>query len=100
MELQKGDCFIAQLDGQSVGHLMLFHGEKMACFQDVVTYPEFRGKGICHALVYRAALYARQYYDIDKLIIIAEKDSRAQKIYQNLGFGVLEEIARLYKSTF
>ncbi len=93
-----GDWFIADLGGEWVGDLGLFHGEGMGCYQNVTTYPGFEGRGIAHALVYGSAKYALKNYPIEELVIVAEENSRAQKIYQNLGFKVVENRTNLYRS--
>jgi len=93
-----GDWFIADLEGNWVADLGLFYGEEMARYQNVTTYPGFEGRGIAHALVYASAKYAFKNYPIKELIIVAEKNSRAQKIYQNLGFKISEKRANLYRS--
>lgn len=93
-----GDWFIADLGGEWVGDLGLFHSEGMACYQNVTTYPGFEGLGIAHALVYGSAQYAIAHYPVKELVIVAEENSRAQKIYQNLGFQVVERRTNLYRS--
>lgn len=91
-----GDWFLAELEGQWVGDLGLFHGERVACYQNVTTYPGFEGQGIAHALVYGSAKYALKHYPINELVIIADESSRAQRIYQNLGFQLIERKTNLY----
>lgn len=93
-----GDWFIADLGGKWVGDLGLFYGDGMACYQNVTTYPGFEGRGIAHALIYGSAKYALKNYPIKELVIVADEDSRAQKIYQNLGFQLIERRTNLYRS--
>ena len=93
-----GDWFIADLEGKWVGDLGLFYGEGLACYQNVTTYPGFEGRGIAHALVHASAKYALKNYPIEELVIVADENSRAEKIYQNLGFQLIERRANLYRN--
>lgn len=93
-----GDWFVADLEGKWVADLGLFYGEGMARYQNVTTYPGFEGRGIAHALVYGSAKYALKNYPIEELVIVADENSRAQKIYQNLGFQMVERRTNLYRS--
>ncbi|MCC5832897.1 MAG: GNAT family N-acetyltransferase [Chlamydiales bacterium] len=93
-----GDWFIADLEGRWVGDLGIFYGENMARFQKVTTYPGFEGQGIAHALVYGSAKYAVENYPVEELVIVTVENSRAQKIYQNLGFKLIEKRTNLHRS--
>lgn len=73
-----------------VGQLGLFAGGDVARFQSVETHPDFRGRGICTTLVADACRLGLA--DLaPRLVLVAEDNSAAKRIYQRLGF---EEVGR------
>jgi ribosomal protein S18 acetylase RimI-like enzyme len=73
-----------------VGDLGIFWAGDLARYQSVCTHPDFRRKGIAGSLVYQAALYALEQQAVDTLVIVAEAESPALRLYQSLGFQKTE----------
>ena len=55
-------------------------------FQNVATDPEFRRQSLCGTLVYKTAGHAFAKTPSTKLIICADSDYFAIKIYESVGF--------------
>ncbi len=90
-------CRCAFLDGQLAGMLYWFdcscRGEKMAYLYAVATAPEFRGQGICRALMAdtQALLTARGYAGA----ILVPQEEGLRKMYEGMGyasFGGIREV--------
>lgn len=75
-----------QLDSKTLAQL-----EGLGRFQSVETHPEYRRKGLCSHLVYTAANYARQHWQLEQLVIEADADYHAATLYESLGFKPMED---------
>jgi ribosomal protein S18 acetylase RimI-like enzyme len=76
----------AFLEEQLVGDLGVFVQEGVGRFQSVGTHPDFRRRGVCATLVHQAARFARASLAARELVIVAEADGDAGRIYRSLGF--------------
>ena len=79
----------AFLEGKLVADLGLFFDGEVGRFQSVETHPDFRRRGLCGRLVYevaRAALQERA----ETLVMIADEEYHAAKIYESVGFRPAE----------
>ncbi len=84
----------ARIDGRIVGDLGLFIDGRVARYQNVVTHPGFRGRGVCRSLVHRAAVWARERVpDLESLVVVADPEERAGRIYQDVGFVPVERVS-------
>ena len=81
-----------------VGDLGIFCSADLARYQSVQTHPDFRRRGIAGALVYQAALYALENHDVETLVIVAEADSPAQRLYETIGFQFTEYQLGVWKA--
>ncbi|MFG1483479.1 GNAT family N-acetyltransferase [Halobacteriovorax sp. HFRX-2_2] len=81
-----GKWFGAFLDGDLVGSLGLFTDGDVARFQIVSTHKDFQRRGICSSLVYKSALYAFENMGAKTLVMVADEDYHAAKIYESVGF--------------
>jgi ribosomal protein S18 acetylase RimI-like enzyme len=82
--------FVAAFDGDSaVASLGIFFHHRLARFQDVQTASGFRRRGLCTSLIRRAAELARQR-GATTLVIHAEPQHQAAKLYRSLGFSSVE----------
>jgi ribosomal protein S18 acetylase RimI-like enzyme len=80
------------LKDQLVADLGVFHdGHGLARYQSVETHPDFRRQGICGRLVYEAGRQAIAEYALQSLVIIAEADTSASRIYASAGFKPMEK---------
>ena len=82
----RGNWYGAFLDGRMVGNLGLFHEGALARFQDVDTEPDFRRRGICGTLVYEVAKEALASGGIETLVMVADENYHAARIYESVGF--------------
>ncbi len=85
-----GRWYGAFLDGRLAGDLGIFHHEGLGRFQSVETHPDLRRRGIAGTLVYEAAYRTLAESGITSLILVAEAESPAERLYRSVGFDPLE----------
>jgi len=68
-----------------VAHLGLFRDRELARFQRVETHPDWRRRGACGALVAEAQAIALGEWGVERLVIVAEPGSEAERIYRRAG---------------
>ena len=61
-------------------------GPGLARYQDVETHPDGRRRGLASAVVAAAARHAREELDAPTLVIVADPDDHAYRLYEALGF--------------
>ena len=88
-----GDWWGAFINGLQVAHLGLFFEDRTGRFQSVLTRPEFRGKNICRTLVHEVA--TEGFKRAERLVMIADTNYHAARIYESLGFRPRERMASL-----
>lgn len=82
-----GQWFGAFLGDQLVGDLGVFHADGVARYQSVSTHPDHRCQGICGRLVYAAGQHAlQQFPNVHTLVMVAEANHQAARVYQSAGF--------------
>ena len=69
-----------------VGSLGLYVGGRVARYQAVGTHKKYRGRGIAGALLEFAAQCIAKQHDVEQLVIIADQDSNAHRLYLKSGF--------------
>jgi GNAT superfamily N-acetyltransferase len=89
----QGDWYGAFVGDRLVGDLGLYHDGAIARFQDVGTEPEFRRRGVCGTLVYEVSKNALQSESIETLVIAADENYHAARIYESVGFKPRERHA-------
>ena len=89
-EAGRGHWYGAFMGGDLVADLGLFHRDGVGRYQAVETHPEFRGRGIAGTLVYESAQHASQAFDLKRLVIVADEDSQAARIYASVGYQPVE----------
>jgi RimJ/RimL family protein N-acetyltransferase len=86
-EAGHGAWFGAFLDGQLVAQLGLFAASPgLARFQAVITHPEFRGRGLAGTLVHHASQYGFAELGAQTLVMVADPDDVAIRVYRSVGF--------------
>lgn len=85
-----GKWFGAFLKGELVGSLGLFKEGDIGRFQIVSTDPDYQRQGVCSTLVYSSAKFALSKMGIKNLVMVADPDYHAAKIYESVGFTVKE----------
>jgi ribosomal protein S18 acetylase RimI-like enzyme len=86
-EAGHGAWFGAFLDDQLVAQLGLFAGgPALARFQAVITHPDFRGRGLAGTLVHHASGYGFAELNARTLVMVADPDDVAIRVYRSVGF--------------
>lgn len=81
-----GEWFGAFLGNRVAGNLGVFVEGGVGRFQSVGTHPNFQRCGICGSLVYEAAQYAFQNLGAKTLVMVADEEYHAAKVYESVGF--------------
>lgn len=55
-------------------------------FRNVLTHPDWRRRGLCHALVHRVCRWGFEHWGLDELLMCADPADIAIGIYESLGF--------------
>jgi RimJ/RimL family protein N-acetyltransferase len=59
-------------------------------FQHVLTHPQWRGRGVCTALIRAVTSYAFGHWRVAELLLLAEPEEAAIRIYKRLGYTTIE----------
>jgi ribosomal protein S18 acetylase RimI-like enzyme len=82
-----GTWFGAFEGGLMLSGLGIFRaGDHLARYQDVETHPEARGRGLASTLVHAAGEHALDRLGARTLVIVADPDYHAIRIYREVGF--------------
>ncbi|PZS16817.1 MAG: GNAT family N-acetyltransferase [Pseudonocardiales bacterium] len=91
VESGRAAWFAAFVDGRMRCSLGLCtDGGEVARYQSVVTHPQFRGRGLASWLVFEAGRYGLDVLGARTLVIVADPDYVAIRIYRALGFAAVE----------
>ena len=91
VEAGHGAWFGAFLDGRLVAQLGVVRADgELARYQTVETDPEFRRRGLAGTLVHCAARYGLEELGARTLVMVADPDAEAIRIYRALGFDDTE----------
>ncbi|MFK8136953.1 MAG: GNAT family N-acetyltransferase [Bdellovibrionales bacterium] len=82
----EGEWFGAFLGDELSADLGIFTVDNLARFQSVGTNPRFRKKGICASLVFHAGNQYLSKSGIDTLVMEADENYHAARIYESVGF--------------
>jgi ribosomal protein S18 acetylase RimI-like enzyme len=81
----------AFLEGRMVSGLGLFRaGPGLARFQSVETHPDARGRGLAGTLVHHASRHGFDTLGAGTLVMVADPDYLAIRIYRSVGFSETE----------
>jgi predicted GNAT family acetyltransferase len=69
-----------------VADLGIYREGALGRFQSVETHPDFQRRGICGTLVYESARYALKKMGLTELVMVADENYHAAKIYESVGF--------------
>ena len=94
---KNGAWFGAFIGNDLVGTLGMFTGYGVGRFQHVVTHPAYRRQGICGTLVHEIASLALTRDDVDYLVMQADPEAHAVRLYKSLGFKQSEVLYSLQK---
>lgn len=97
-EAGHGAWWGAFVDGALGAGMGLFRaGDGLARFQNVVTRPEFRQRGLAGTLAYDVACWGLRELGVSRLVIVADPGAAAIRIYRSLGFTEAEPMVQLYR---
>ena len=87
VETGAGVWFGAFVEGRLVSQLGVMRaGRALARYQDVETHPEFRRRGLAGTLVSLAGDLALTSTDVTTLVMVADPEDEAIRLYRSLGF--------------
>jgi N-acetylglutamate synthase-like GNAT family acetyltransferase len=81
-----GNWWGAFLDGKMVSSLGLFLEHGVGRFQSVETHADYRRRGLCGTLVHTAAKHALEQRKPKVLVMCADPEYHAARIYESIGF--------------
>jgi GNAT superfamily N-acetyltransferase len=84
-----GEVFVAEADGELVGHLQLIADQNPPELTSLAVVESRRGSGIGHALVEAAAQHCHQHGATRLLVATAAADTANLRFYQRQGFRML-----------
>jgi ribosomal protein S18 acetylase RimI-like enzyme len=91
VEAGHGAWWGAFVDGVLAAHMGLLRAsEGLARFQQVETHPDHRGRGLAGTLVHRASEYGFAELGATTLVMVADPDYLAIRIYRSVGFADTE----------
>ncbi|WP_102127726.1 GNAT family N-acetyltransferase [Deinococcus planocerae] len=86
-EAGHGAYFGAFEDGRMLAGLGVYDaGRGVARYQNVETHPEARSRGLAGNLVHRAGEWAWDHLGARTLVIVADPEYHAQRLYERVGF--------------
>lgn len=87
----------AFVDGRLAADLGVFVENGVGRFQAVETHPDFRRRGLCAALVHRASRTAFDRLGARVLVLVADPDYHAARVYESVGFRPTQRGAAVYR---
>lgn len=94
-----GHWFGAFLGGRLAGDFGVFADgegdERLARFQQVGVHPDYRRRGVCHAMIHQASERALREMGAKTLVMVADPDYHAARIYESVGFRPAERQVEL-----
>ncbi len=87
-----GAWFGAYLGEKQVGSLGIFTDGDIGRFQIVSVHPDYQRRGICGAMVFKTASHAFERMGVRTLVMVADEEYHAAKIYESVGFAPTEKI--------
>lgn len=92
-----GHWFGAFIGSRMAGNLGIFRSGTLGRFQTVGTHPDFRRSGVCSTLVYKVSRYAFERMGLENLVMVADENYHAAKIYESVGFRPIQKHYGLYR---
>lgn len=80
-----------------IADLGIYHQNRLARFNDVVTHKDYRNQGLCYTLVNKASEYIFNNSDVETLVMQADENYFAHKIYRKVGFEKTEKLISIEK---
>lgn len=87
----KGKTFGAFLGEKLVGELGIYYEGILGRYNNVSTHQNYRRNGICSTLIYNTSKIAFETIGIKNLVVAADEEYHAGKIYLSVGFKLFEK---------
>ena len=97
VESGAGQWFGAFLNEELVGTLGILVEDCVGRFQSVVVSPAARRRGVCGTLVHAAAQHALDRLGATQLVMVADPEDVAIRVYRSVGFEAAELQSSLYR---
>lgn len=88
--------FAVEAEGRIAAYCELYSADGTSQVENVVTLPEFRGRGFATSLVLHASAESRAMSN-DLTFLVADADDWPYKLYERLGFEIAGRYARFLK---
>jgi GNAT superfamily N-acetyltransferase len=92
-----GKWFGAFLNGKLVAECGVFVFDGVGRYQAVGTHPDYRRRGICGNLIFESASWAFAHGSAKTLVMVADPDYHAAKVYESAGFKPTEKAIGVYR---
>ncbi|HEY8271537.1 MAG TPA: GNAT family N-acetyltransferase, partial [Pseudobdellovibrionaceae bacterium] len=92
-----GHWFGAFLNGKLIGDCGLYVFDGTGRYQAVGTHPDFRKKGVCANLVFETARFGFEKLNAKMLVMVADPEYHAAKVYESVGFTPTEKAIGVYR---
>jgi ribosomal protein S18 acetylase RimI-like enzyme len=89
-EAGHGFWFGGYIDDLLVGDMGLFYEGDIGRYQSVGTHPEHRRKGVCGTMVYKVGQLMQADFNLRNLVMVADENYHAARIYESVGFKKTE----------
>ena len=83
--------YSATLDGELVAGMGVYRMLEDGVVDNVVTYPEFRRRGIGRTMVYEACVDAMERLGVRRMVLAADEGGAAERMYERIGFRTVEK---------
>ena len=90
--------FAAEADGRLAAHVELYSEGGVGQVENVLTLPDYRGRGLARSLVLHAVAESHAAGN-DFTFLVADADDWPQRLYEKLGFETVGRYARFLKRT-
>lgn len=88
-----GRWMTAWADGRVVADMGIIGFGGRGRYQSVETHPDYRRRGICSRLLHECARIAGAELGVQELVIVADPDDHAARVYERVGFVPVERVA-------
>ena len=95
IERGHGRWYGAELRGELIGAAGFFDDGLIGRFQEVKTHPNYRRRGVCGSLIYTAGTRALEAGVASLVIVAADDEFGAARVYRSVGFEGTERVAGL-----
>jgi ribosomal protein S18 acetylase RimI-like enzyme len=96
-QVLEGGWWLGWLDGRIAGSMGLFFDGPLGRFQAVDTHPAFRRRGVARTMVAHLTRHGFDRPQTEQLVIVADRDYFAVRLYEQCGYRTLHPQYELFK---